>query len=40
MINRALRSHIEARREALEDTLRRFLKEELAGYGTKKNTKR
>ncbi len=40
MINRALRSHIEARREALEDTLRRVLKEELAGYGTNKKPKR
>lgn len=30
LINRALRQHMEGRREALEDTLRRVVREELA----------
>lgn len=31
LINRALRDHIQGRREALEETLRRVLREELQG---------
>ena len=36
LINQALRSHMDSEREALEDTLRRVLREELPGYGKKK----
>ena len=41
LINQALREHMESRREPLEDTLRRVLREELPSYGkTKKKTAR
>lgn len=38
LINRALREHIQGRREALEETLRRVLREELqaAALGTRR----
>jgi hypothetical protein len=36
LINQALRNHMESEHEALEDTLRRVLREELPTYGSKK----
>lgn len=36
LINHALREHMRTKREPLEDTLRRVLREELPGYGKKK----
>ena len=35
LINQALREYMGSKREALEDTLRRVLREELPGYGKK-----
>lgn len=35
LINQALREFVDARRESLEETLRRVLREELPGYGTR-----
>jgi hypothetical protein len=41
LINQALREHMESKREPLEETLRRVLREELPGYGkTKKKAVR
>ncbi len=36
LINDALRDHVESKKESLEQTFRRVLKEELPGYGRKK----
>ena len=36
LINQALREHMGSRREPLEDTLRRVLREEIPGYGKKR----
>jgi len=33
LLNQALREHVESKREPLEDTLRRVLREELPSYG-------
>jgi len=39
LINQALREFMGSKREPLEDTLRRVLREELPSYGTKKKKK-
>ena len=40
LINQALREYMGSKREPLEDTLRRVLREELPGYGKKKKAAR
>ena len=37
LMNQALREYMGSKREPLEDTLRRVLREELPGYGKKKS---
>ncbi|HXI04287.1 MAG TPA: BrnA antitoxin family protein [Candidatus Saccharimonadales bacterium] len=39
-INNALREYIEAKREPLEQTLRRVLREELPGYGKERRSRK
>jgi uncharacterized protein (DUF4415 family) len=40
LMNQALREYMGSKREPLEDTLRRVLREELPGYGKKKKAAR
>ena len=38
LVNSALRDYMQSKRESLEDTFRRVLREELPGYGKKKKS--
>jgi uncharacterized protein (DUF4415 family) len=39
LINRARREYMQSKRESLEETFRRVLREELPGYGKKKSAR-